>query len=343
MGSRMMKSIAIMAVLLCASAGWAQKGGASIPNRPPGEVRGQVRMPDNQVSPNGLPVLLIYRSGEMVAQTQTDSSGKFEFRGLQPGYYRVRISATGYLPVETDDLNLVMSPMSYQIISLKADPNYRNPFAHDAPGGVVSAADLAAPEDARKDLESGKALLQKGSDYPKSIEFFKSAIKKYPKYSEAYLMMGLAYRAQNNLGDANNALRKCVEINANSAAAYIALGEVQNQQQDFTGAEKTLLKAVALSPESPQAQVELGRSQLAQKHFEDAEPHVMKALSLAPDNPSAHLLMGNLDMHKRNGQAALQEYRQYLKLDPAGAMAPAVTELVGKLERALGASAGQSQ
>ena len=332
--------IASLSLLLLPRA-WAQRGGSVNPPKL-GTIRGQIRLADGHPAPLGIPVYLEKRGGGTASQSQTDRQGKFEFPQLEPDIYIVKVHAQGYLDLSEEE-NLNMMPMAYVTFTLTADPGYKNPFATAAPGGVISAESLNAPEGARKNLESGKALLTKGTDYKTSIQLFKKAIKAYPKYSEAYLMMGLAYRAENNYDEAGSALKKCVEINPNSGPAYTALGEVQNQKQEYADAEKSLLKALALNPDSPQGHVELARTYWAQKRYTEAEPHILKALTLAPDNAYAHLMMGNVDMHNRNGQAALQEFQQYLKLDPQGTMAPSVRDFVAKLQHALGQTEPQSK
>ena len=329
--------VALPLILLFPTRGWGQRGGTVNPPMP-AEVRGQLRLPNGRMAPVGIPVILIHREGDMVSQAQTDSSGKFTFSHVQPAIYRIKIHVMGYLDIETEDLDLNISKMQYLSLELKPDPSYKNPLVAAAPGGVISAESLNAPEGARKDLQSGEALLQQGGDLPKSIEFFKKAVKAYPKYSEAYLMMGLAYRAQSNYDEAEAALRKCISINGSSQQAYTALGEVQNQKQEYGEAEKTLLKAVALNAESPQAQEELARTYWALGRWQEADAHAAKAILLAPSSPSGHLIMGNIDLRKRDGQGALQQFQEYLKLDPQGALAPTVRELVGKLEKALAQS-----
>lgn len=331
----------LVAAALLPAPAWAQKGTSSNQPQRMGSIRGQVRTMDGHTAPVGIAVYLEKRTGGTAGQTQTDSQGKFDFPQLEPDIYKVVVHSPGYIDLEEEE-NLNMMPMAYVSFTLKPDPNYKNPFVNTAPGGVISAESLQAPEGARKDLESGKALLEKGSDFPKSIEYFKKAVKAYPKYSEAYLMMGLAYRAQHNYEEAGAALRKCVDINPNSGSAYIALGEVQNQKQQYAEAEKSLLKAVALSPESPQAHEELARTYWAVQRWQEAEPHASKALTLAPGSPSAHLIMGNIDLRKRDGQAALQQFQEYLRLAPQGELAPSVRDLVGKLEKALGQGTSQS-
>lgn len=313
------------------------------PSRPPAEVRGQVRLANDQTAPVGVLVLLTHQQGDTVAQTQTDSSGKFDFRFVEPAVYLVQIHALGYLDYASENLYLTQSPVVYLNPVLRVDPNYKNPFVKTAPGGVVSAEALNAPEEARKALASGEELLQKGTDYPRSIDFFKKAVKLYPKYSEAYLMMGLAHRAQGNYEDAAAALRKCIELNANSGPAYVALGEVQNERKDYAGAEKTLLKAVALNAESPEAQEELARTYWALGRWQEAEPHAAKAIALAPNSPPAHLIMGNIDLRKRDGQGALQQFEEYLKLDPQGPFAPNVRDVVTRLQKGLAQSSTRNQ
>lgn len=329
--------IAVAGSLLLPLPASAQRGGPAAPAAAApmrmGTIRGQLRMPDGRTAPLGIVVRLSYREGGMVTQTQTDRSGKFSFDQLSPAIYRIQIRAPGYRDIETNDLDLNLSLMQYLNFDLQPEPNYVG-----APTSVAKSSE-SVPDDAREFLESGQKLLERGSDYGKSIEWFKKAIKVYPKYSEAYLMMGLAYRAQpNHLDDASTALRKCIEIDGNSAPAYIALGEIQNQQQAYADAERTLQKAVTLVPDSAPARVELARTYWALGRWQDAEPQASKALSLAPENASAHLIMGNVDLRKRDGAGALKHFQEYLRLDPQGPMAPGVRDMVGKLEKALASS-----
>jgi tetratricopeptide (TPR) repeat protein len=340
MHSRFLVLIATAAVtLLWPPEAWTQRpsaGGAgrdTTPSTRMGTIRGQLRLADGSPASLGIAVTLSYREGGMVAQTQTDSSGKFSFQQIGPAIYRVQVRAPGYRDIETGDLDLNLNLMQYLNFELQPDPNYIG-----APKAVTAMPVETVPRTAREFLESGQKLLESGSDYPKSIEWFKKAIKAYPKYSEAYLMMGLAYRAQHNLDDAGAALRKCIELNPNSAPAYAALGEVQNQKQEYTEAEKSLQKAVALNPTAAPSQVELARAYWALGRWPEAEPHVAKALAVSPDDASAHLIMGNIQLRKRDGAAALQQFREYLRLDPQGSMAPSVRDMVGKLEKALASS-----
>jgi lipoprotein NlpI len=58
-------------------------------------------------------------------------------------------------------------------------------------------------------------------------------------------------------------------------------------------------------------------------------------IALRPEFPAAHHLLGNILLRKRDAPAALQEFREYLRLEPNGPFAPPTREVVAKIEQAL--------
>jgi tetratricopeptide (TPR) repeat protein len=311
---------------------WSQGQNPSRPRA--GQIRGQVRTPDGRPASFGIPVYLDQQGSGSYGQTQTDQLGKFEFMQLPPAIYEVRVRLQGYREVhETVDLTAI--PTGYALIQLSRDPASQEPVEHEGSGVTVSVGSLNIPDQARKDFESGKALLLKGSDLDKSVRLFKKAIAAYPTFSEAYLLMGVAYTVQQQWKEADSALHKAVELNVTSAPAYIALGDLQFQQHDYAGAEKTLLKAVELNPASPDAQFQLARAYWAMGRWQDADPHAAKAMQLKPENPDAHVMMGNILLRKRDGAGALKEFQEALRLAPDSPLAPNIRQLVTKIEAAM--------
>lgn len=313
---------------------WSQRSSTTVPRSC--EIRGQIRLSDSRPAPLGIAVSLEMRGGGgAVAQTQTDRSGKFEFLQLQPAIYEVHIRAVGYQP-DFQEVDLLGVPMSYLNFVLKPDPTSSGPAVPPGgPGASISALDPNAPEGARKSLADAQQLLTQGKDLDKSIELLKKAIKQYPKYSEAYLLMGVVYSSQKNWSEAEKALRKSVELNQSNAAVYVALGSVENEEKNFPEAEKSLLKAVELSPQSADAQVELARAYFGQGRWAEAEQQLAKANQLRPNVAQQHLMLGDVFLRERNAESALKEFQESLRLDPTGPMAEPTRQLVARIEKAL--------
>ena len=250
----------------------------------------------------------------------------------------VRVRAPGY-QAESQEVDLLSVPMAYLNIVLRPEPKSTTaPVPPGGPGESVSALDAAAPEDARKDLQKGRDLLVKGKEIDKSLKYFQRAIAAYPKYSEAYLLMGIAFSSQEKWQEAEEALQKSVDLNKNNTAATIALGAAQNQQKKYAQAEKTLLQAVSLAPDSADAQFELGNTYWGLQRWADAEQHVAKANVLRPNNSGQHILMGNILLRERNVEGALQQYKEAVQIDPNGPFADSGRQMVTKIEAALAAA-----
>jgi hypothetical protein len=58
-------------------------------------------------------------------------------------------------------------------------------------------------------------------------------------------------------------------------------------------------------------------------------------LELDKQFPPAHVLMGNVFLREKNGNSALAEFQEYIRLDPDGEQAPAVRDMVARLQKAL--------
>jgi len=210
------------------------------------------------------------------------------------------------------------------------------------PEATISVAEFAIPAQARKDLSAGKELLENGQDLDKGIQFLQKAAQEYPKYAEAYLLMGIAYGHQNKWSDASSALEKAIEIDPKYTAAYLALGALDNEQKKFAGAETPLLKAAELNPDSADVQLQLARTYLGLNRWQDADPHAQKAVQLAPDMAEGHVLLGNILLRKQDAPGALREFKESLRLAPNGPLAEPTRQAVSKIEAALKSSQQQA-
>jgi len=301
------------------------------------QIRGQIRLPDNRPVPMGTVVSFELQGGGIAGQADTDTQGKFQFTPAEVGSYEITVKVFGFLP-ESKEVDLRTMPTAYVTFTLRPDPSRKDAPAVP-PGGpaatIAAPLDPNAPDDARKDLENGRNLLSSGKDVDQSIALFQKAITRYPQYSEAYLLMGVAYSSQKKWDDAEKALHKTLELNKNIGGAYVALGSVENEKKEYSEAEKYLVKGVELAPNSADAQFELGRAYWGMQRWDVADQHISKANQLRPENVSQHVMLGNVLLRERDAVGALKEFKQAVQLDPQGPFAAPSQQMVDKIEAAL--------
>ena len=294
-----------------------------------------VRAANNSAVGPGINVKLEASPGGLIDEQNTDSSGKVTFIPKALTTYVIIIHEQGFKEVvKPVDLSLTPSAaVSVQLIPLPGQPAV-TPARTPEPGGLVSAHELAVPEAAMKEFQAGQKLLQESHDASKSIGHFRKAVKIDDHFSQAYVLLGLAYLQEKNLKDSQAALQKGVELDPQSAAGFITLGACLNQQKEYPEAEKALMRGLELQNESPEGQYELARTYWATHRWQEAEPHALKAESVQPKLPGVHVLLGNIYLQKRDNTAALKEFNEYLRLEPQGPMSEGVRTMIAKLEKA---------
>ncbi len=276
------------------------------------------------------------RSGR-IAHAQTDSQGKFAFSQTSQEVYVIQARHAGYREA-SERVDLTIGATGYVVIDLQPLPQKGPPAVpQEGPGGFISVEELGAPENAQKELEQGQKLLMESRDSRGSIFHFLKAIELYPSYAQAYVLLGMAHMDQNRHKDAQSALEKAIALNDRLAGAHLALGACLNQQGNFAAAEKPLLRGLELNSDVAEGHYELGRVYWALGRWPEAEPHARKAVALRAEFAPVHALLGNIMLRKRDAPAALQEFKEYLRLEPNGPMAASARDMVAKIEKALAA------
>ena len=295
-----------------------------------------VRNVDNSAAPVGVSVRLEADEGGTMDIESTDSSGKVIFHPSAPAGYSVLLHEAGYED-DVKHVDLTLTPTASVNLQLKPLPAQEGQFmtGHGS-AAAISARQLAIPENARKEFETGQKLLEEKNDASGGIVHLRKAIKEYEDFPQAYTLLGLAHLENQQLTDSKAALERAIQLDPNSGSAYIALGGCLNQMKDYPGAEKVLVKGLEILPDSPEGNYELGKTYWALHRWQQAEPYAVKAVKLEPDVPGVHVLMGNILLQKQDAAGALKEFNEYLKLDPHGPMSDAVRTMTAKLEKSVG-------
>ena len=331
------KSLAFLPLLLLFAPGIRAQIEPRSPMRSAMRILVVVRNADNSPAPVGVNVRLEVDGGGLMDVQSTDSSGKVTFHPTVMTGYTIVVHQPGYKDA-AKHVDLTLTPTSFVNLQLfpLPDSNDQPPAGTGTGGRTISVGELGISEKARKEFETGQDLLEEKHDPSGSIDHFRRAIKLHENFPQAYTLLGLAYLQDQKLSDSKAALERAVQLNAQSGAAYVGLGACLNQIKDFPAAEKALLKGLELLPESPEGNYELAKTYWALRRWQDAEPHAVKAEKLQPDVPGVHVLMGNILLQERDNAGALQQFNEYLRLDPHGPMSDAVRSMVSKLQKVVG-------
>ena len=299
-----------------------------------GFIRGQVHYDNGNPADH---VIIRLTSGMIAYQNEmtTDPEGKFNFDGLSLSTYHLTVEGQGFKPYSSN-IDISMSKMAYEQITLhlNKDPE---PKAVP-PGGPKEQLNVRVaqiPSNARKEFEAGKKSMQE-QNAAASMQHFQKAIELYPKYAEAYQLLAVLHMESGNLADAEPELVKATDIEPNLATAHFALGVCRNAMAKFADAEPPLKHGLDLDPDSVDGNYELAKTYFALGRWQDAEPHALRSERLKPEFAPAHALMGDILIKKRDGMAALKEFKEYLRLDPKGQFAPGANDMVARIEKAMG-------
>jgi Flp pilus assembly protein TadD len=296
----------------------------------------QVRYVDGRPAPRGIHVRLESAEGGPAGDQDTIQGGKCQFLQPASGVFIVRIAELDYKEVSAR-VELMSSPRAYvtlDLIPLKKNHDPEVSVPRSDPADTVSVKDLNIPEPARLEFNKGEeAMRVKNVD--EGAKHFQKAIKLYDAYPQAYRMLGDAFVEKQQWPEAETALKKSIELQPDLAPAYFDLGALRNQTKNYAGAEEALKKGLELTPDAAVGKYELAKTYWAMGRWQDAAPLAADTVKAFPDLAAAHVLLANIRLKQRDAAGALHEYQEYLRIEPQGAMAPQVREMVERIQKAL--------
>ncbi|MGH9713895.1 MAG: tetratricopeptide repeat protein [Candidatus Acidiferrales bacterium] len=290
----------------------------------------QVRFTNGAAAPMGIVVELGRQYGAAIAESVTDTTGNCQFNPPKPDIYFVRTKHAGFLETTTR-VDFQSSLVTTARLILKPIPGQTSPAATD------SDPEKKIPTAALKEYERGQRALQ-NHELDDGIAHLNSAIEIYEQFPQAFTLLGTALNEQKHWKDAQAALERAVELAPASEVAYFQLGGSLNQLRDYAGAVKILNRGLQIRPDSPDAggaHFELAQAYLALGQWQAAEPHAATAVAMKPEFARAHILMGNIDLKEGDGQGAISEFQDYLRLEPDGPAADSVRDMIPRIEASM--------
>lgn len=291
-------------------------------------VHGQIRYAQGGRPAEFVLVRLESFRGGLIGETTTDRAGRFTFAGLAPELYIVSVRVAGFNEIQ-QQVDIRTQVSDYVLLQLvSAEKNA--PVAPTAKHAAVIDANV--PEAARSEFEKGRQAIFQGHNLDKGIIHLQNAVRLYPQYLEALLLLGTAYMDKQDWSNAEAALRQVIAGDAKTTSAYFALGELYLRQKKYPEAETNMVSGIHLEPKSVQGHFLLGRLYYELGDLPKAGPHVGTALQLDPKFARGHLLAANILLRAHQAENALVEFEEYLRLEPKGEFADQARQTVARLK-----------
>jgi len=185
--------------------------------------------------------------------------------------------------------------------------------------GLEHGADFSV---ARTDIEAyeqyllGRAFVsQRGDALHRAEEHFRAALAIDSMYAPAWGGLAEVYALypyyasvdfEESLASSEEAARRALALDPNSANAHVALGSVLRERRQWKDAERELRRAVQLAPESSEAHGELSQYLLAVGDTEGAMNAARRSLALDPLSHHKLGLVGVYGLAARHYEEAVE-------------------------------------
>jgi tetratricopeptide (TPR) repeat protein len=266
----------------------------------------------------------------MLQRTKTDGSGRFVFQGLSVGIFQIKVQADGTSFIgQTKRVQLERTRAFEQVDFVLGTKR-----TITSTTGVVFVQQV--PELARKEYESGVALLQK-AERREGIDRLKKAIEFFPLYYDALELLGTEYVKLNEFELAIPVLTKAIEVNVRAYHSLNALSVAQYNLKQIPQAIESVRRAVALNQKSASANLWLGTLLRQTNKLDEAETYLKQADQLAASKSAdTHWQLALLYNQLKRYKEAADELELFLKVQPDSRDVAQIKKLIERLRQQSG-------
>lgn len=183
---------------------------------------------------------------------------------------------------------------------------------------TVSVERLEVPGNASREFQKACGDF-KGNKMKSAEDHARKAVKIYPEYAPAWVLLGQILEADHKDQDAIDACRKGENADPQYAPPYLCLAEFAARADDWDEAYSLANHALSLDPATdPYAFLSAAAADFHLKRLDQAELYARSAEKLDKWNhiPQVHLLLANLYDAEGNQAEETAELRKFLKMSP---------------------------
>jgi Tfp pilus assembly protein PilF len=291
------------------------------------QIHGQIRYAKTGRPAELILVRLESWDGASAGETTSDRTGRFTFMGLWKALFIVSVRVQGFTEIKQQvDLRTQVS----DYVQLQLVPEETStPIPQPKHAAVI---DATIPPAARGEFEKGSEALVSEKNVDNGIRHLEKAVRLYPQYVDALLLIGRTYMDKEDWLKAEAAFRQVLTLNSKASAGYFALGELYLREKKYPDAETNMLSGIHLDLKSVQGHFLLGLLYYELGDLVKAGPQVGTALQLNPKFARGHLLAANILLRAHQTENAVVEFEEYLNLEPKGQFAEQARQTVAMLK-----------
>jgi tetratricopeptide (TPR) repeat protein len=186
---------------------------------------------------------------------------------------------------------------------------------------TTSAADLQIPAKSQKEYEDGCAALR-NKKITEAETHLRKAVKEYPKYPTAWVVLGQVLEAEQKTDEARNACSQPVTASPSYLPAYLCLADISARSKNWDDVLKLSSHALEIDPVTDAVAYSYNAAaNFNLNNLPAAEKSALKALDIDKSNadPRVHFLLAQIYAAKGDGASEAAQLREYLKFatDPA--------------------------
>ncbi len=274
----------------------------------------------------------LYLDGTHLDTAYTDRDGSLFFprqRGNRRYEIRIKLSADAEYQEEFDFVPGYPTPIHIEPGRIR----YATKDGQPQSASVISLVNLTAPKKAVAEDEKGRELEQQNK-HEEALARLQKAVESYPKYADAYYVMGMIHRGMQHLPEAETMFRKSIEADAHWTPPYIQLIQVELQKGDTIEMQKVCDRIIELDPTLVLGHYFAAVAHYKQGQLADAEKEGLLAEKNSRETlPQIHFILAQVYEARGNSTDAASRYKDYLKANPQAPNAAQVTQKIAQLEK----------
>jgi tetratricopeptide (TPR) repeat protein len=199
---------------------------------------------------------------------------------------------------------------------------------------TVSVARLAVPGKASGEYQKGCGAY-KDKRLDQAEQHLRKAIEIYPSYPAAWVVLGQVLGDQHKRDDARQACSRAIKIDSTYVAPYLCLAQFSATENDWKQVSSLAEHAMALDPvRNPYSLYYTADAAFHLNDLEKAETSALAAVALDPWHhlPQLHLLLAQIYAAKGDPHAEAEQLRNYLKVAPNSGDAAGARNTLAQLE-----------